>query len=134
MTHENDAERELAREDAEFVERLRELHAPEPMPPARRTAFMRQLAARLEARPRRGVWIGAVLAPVAALALAWLYVTGSIAPSTDNGQATVVAEATAAQWAYEVLNAPELSETEGFEDSPMLPDDYLAIGSEFLDS
>lgn len=134
MTHENDAERELAREDVELVERLRELHAPEPMPPARRSAFMRELAARLEARPRRRVWIGALLAPAAALALAWVYLGGSLAPSPDNGQATVVAEATGAQWAYEVLNAPELSETEDFEDSPMLPDDYLAIGREFLDS
>jgi hypothetical protein len=134
MTHENGAERELRHEDVEFVERLRVLHAPEPMPAAGRTAFMRELSARLEARPRRRVLIGAVLAPVAALALAWVVLVGSLAPSPDSGQARILAEAPGSQWAYEVLNAPELSETEDLEEPPMLPDDYLAIGREFLDS
>ena len=134
MTHEDDAERELSREDADFVQRLRQLHAPEPMPQARRAVFRRELSERLETRPRRRALIGALLAPAAALALAWLYLGGSPAASSHNGQATVVAEAADARWAYEVLYPPELGDTEDLDDSQMFPDDYLAIGSEFLDS
>jgi len=134
MTQENDEDRELKREDAQFVERLRELHAPEPMSRARRAAFTRELSGRLEARPRRRLLIGAVLAPVAALALAWVYLGGSLTPSPSNGQARVVADAADALWVYDVLNPPELSDMEYSEDFQMLPDDYLEIASEFLDS
>jgi anti-sigma factor RsiW len=134
MTHENDAERELSREDADFVDRLRQRHAPEPMPAGRRAVFLNELSERLATRPRRRALIGALLAPAAALVLAWLYLSGSPAPFLDDGPATVVAEAEDARWAYEVLYPPELNDTEDLEDSQMLPDDYLAIGSELLDS
>lgn len=135
MTHRNDGNRELSREDAEFLKRLRQLHAPEAMPSSRRAAFLRELSERLQARPRKRALMGALLVPAAALAAAWLYLGGWPAPSSDNGQATVVAKAAAdTRWAYQVLYPPELSDSQDIDDSQMLPDDYLAIGSEFLDS
>ena len=135
MTHRDEGDSGLTREEEEFVERLRSLHAPAPMPPARRAAFLREVNARLEARTRRRVWIPALVAPAVAAAVAWLYFAGWVAPPAGDFSSTVVVDAAAdARWVQQVFYPPELSESESTEEAGIFPDDYLAIGSELLGS
>ena len=134
MTRRDEGDLDIGRRDAELLERLRTHHRLEPMPSARKAAFLREVGDRLETPPRRRITIPALVVPAVALAAGWLYFTGALAPPVVDLPATTTAEAAAdVRWAYEVLYPSELSDIDHTGDSEMLPEDYLAIGSELWD-
>lgn len=133
MTHREDVDLELSREDVAFIERLRANHELAPMPPARKAAFLRGVNERRKTRPRWRAAVPALVVPAAALAAAWLYLSGAGAPPVIDSPSAPAAGAEAdLRWALEVLYPPELDNAEETEDLEMLPEDYLAIGSELL--
>ena len=130
--------------DAEFVKRLADHYAPSPLSPGQRAAWDAALAARLEKRRRALVLPGLA---TAALAAALVFGLGgwfgfetddpSVRPapgvSATAARAPVVASQESASdllddWEYLLAFQPADDEEDG-----LLPDDYAAIASIFLE-
>jgi hypothetical protein len=121
----------LDAEAKEFVNRLAGDYAPPPMTAAERVEFDEALRARLERPERRPLLIPAIGAAAAA-ALVWLAFSHSIGPTHPGGDEKSGA-AIASSWEYELFLSSDLSASADRDESEVLPDDYLAIASAFLD-
>lgn len=113
-----------------FAARLAELWQPSSLTPAGRAAFDAGLEAKLAARRRRRTALPALAALTAAAALAWVLLPA--APADRPGGPAPVGPT--ASWEYELIY--DSADTVGSGEpgsSEMLPDDYRAIASVFLD-
>ncbi|MDH4016295.1 MAG: hypothetical protein OEV20_03040 [Actinomycetota bacterium] len=129
-----------AGDDDAWLERFRDVYAPEPMSPAERRAFDARLEERIEVEARRGpLWLPIWQPVVAAAAIAALavWLVWSPAPDTSPTVPTEVATArrpaSLADWEREILAAADPAtapESAGSEE--ILPDDYRAIAGMFL--
>lgn len=132
MSERDDGRIPLSRDEARFVERVRDAYAPEPLSPARRVAFDEALRVRT-ARSSRARWIAPALATAAALcgAVAWWPRTAELGATAR--QITTLEPAAALEW-EESIFFPDAGELE-FGGSPQgaLPADYQAIASLWLD-
>jgi hypothetical protein len=127
----------LDRGDARLVARMRGAWAPEPLTPARRTAFDARLQERIESRARgRGLW-PALGAGLVAASLGWLVLTNqdpTVAPAPERVAITGVradADRTARAAAMLYTGLEEAYEGEVSDDT--LPAEYAAIAGVFLD-
>ena len=124
--------------DAEFVKRLADHYAPSPLSPSRRAAWDTALAARLEKRRRAMVLPGLA---TAALATALVFGLGGwfgfdrddpAVSATAARTLGVPAQDSASDllddWEYLLAFQPADDEEDG-----LLPDDYAAIASIFLE-
>jgi hypothetical protein len=127
MSHRDQENPVLDREEQAFVERLAASWAPPPTTPARRAAFDEGLRARLERRRRPWLVVPA-LATAAAAALIWFSVTPSLGPTVPRGDESVVAGA----WDAELFLSSDVSPSEDRDGAEGLPDDYEAIASLIL--
>jgi hypothetical protein len=137
MKSPSDDRPDLVKEDEEFVERLAASYAPPAMPPARRVAFDEALRERIARRsaPRRwaaSAWVpsAAVAAAVAALWIAF-GLSGVDGPPSDAERSTPLLSASA--WEEEVFLGETFFESEEGDESELLPEEYLAIASAFLE-
>ncbi len=130
------------RADIAFVEQLAAHYAPPPLTPSRRAAFDAALQVRIEKRQRRWSRLTPALAAGMAAAALALSLSGrfGLNPSTPAGQeeAGIAALEQPVQhdaWEDTVLalNAATNEEEGEEDDNPLLPDDYLAIESAFLE-
>ena len=135
MSSPNDERPKLAQEEADFVRRVAEGYVPPPMAASERAAFDEALLRRIRrSRPARH-WLAAAWLPAAAaaaLAAVWLF---SPSPGTDglapSGKAVTALSARA--WEEELFLEDGSFESEQPEDSDLLPEEYIAIASVFLD-
>lgn len=135
MSSPTDDRPKLAREEQDFVERVAASYAPPPMSAAERAAFDESLSERIQrSRPARR-WLAAAWLPAAAAAAVagvWLL---SARPETDglvpSGEA--VSALSARAWEEEIFFDAGLFESEQTDESELLPEEYLAIASVFLD-
>jgi hypothetical protein len=134
MTNPRDEGRPLDGVEEEFVGRLAETYAPAPMTAAERAAFDESVRARVERperRPMRIPMVGAAAATAAA-ALVWFVLTQPDGPIGSPGEEESGA-AVAASWEDELFLSSDLGALEDRDESEILPDDYLAIASVFVD-
>jgi hypothetical protein len=119
----------IAPEEARLLARIREHYAPEPLAPARRSAFDAGLRERVERSRRRTGWVPALAAGLAAAALAGLLLRGTgTAPDTKPLSAATEA------WENALLYGdPAAYEDAGTVPDASLPPQYAAIASTFLD-
>jgi type II secretory pathway component PulM len=135
MSLPNDERPELTREDEEFVKRVAASYAPPPMAPAERAAFDEALLGRIrQGHParRRLVLAGLPAAAAAALAAVWLLFlspgTERLAPSEET-----VPALSARAWEEELFLEGGSFEAEQLDESDLLPEEYIAIASVFMD-
>jgi hypothetical protein len=139
MSMERNRDLRLERDDQMLIEQIAEPYAPNPPTEASRAAFDERLWARIEEKRKPWVLLPAlVTAAVAAAFAAWLILPGQLgAPGSRQreGMRAALAEAEAvAEWERELFYVSALSPFEEKDDeSELLPDDYLAIASVFLD-
>ena len=120
----------IGADERAFAARLAELWQPRAHTPVSRAAFDAALEAKLAARRRRRAALPALAAVTAAAALAWVLLPAA-PPDRPAGAAPV---GSTASWEYELIY--DSADTVGSEESgssEMLPDDYMAIASVFLD-
>ena len=126
----------LDREEVQFIERLAAHYTPPPMSPAKRVTLDAALWTRLQRRSRRPFWVPAGATIAVAAVVAWFAMTGwlSIIPTKGNapGGGSVVTHRLV-PWEYELIFPSEPTGIATLDDSPMLPDDYMAIAQVFLD-
>ena len=134
--------------DTEFVTRLADHYAPPPLSPGQRAAWDARLAARLETRRRAALLPGLA---TAALATALVFGLGGwfgfesgdspvrpapVVSATQTRTLVVSAEDSVSDlpddWEY--LLALQPADEEEAEQPGLLPDDYAAIASIFLES
>jgi hypothetical protein len=135
MSSQSDERSKLSREDEDFVERVAASYAPPPMTAAERAAFDAALLERIgQSRPARR-WLAAAGLPAAAaaaLAAAWLFLfspgTGGLAPLEESAPAL-----SARAWEEELFLEGVFFEAEQPDESELLPEEYIAIASAFLD-
>jgi hypothetical protein len=134
MTHPRDERPPQGGAEEEFAERLAAVYAPAPMTAAERVAFDEAIRARIERPERRPVvipMIGAAAATAAA-ALVWFVLTQPDGPiGSPGGEASGVA--VAGYWEDQLFLSSDLGASEDRDESEILPDDYLAIASAFVD-
>jgi hypothetical protein len=134
MTDPRDERPQQGGAEEELVERLASVYAPAPMTAAERVAFDEAIRARIERperRPMRIPIIGAAAATAAA-ALVWFVLTESGGPiGSPGGEESGVA--VAVSWEDELFLSSDLGASEDRDESEILPDDYLAIASVFVD-
>jgi hypothetical protein len=128
MSRNDDA---LDRDDARFVERLRESYAPEPLAPARRAAFDAALRERLEGGEGRRAGglpaLGALAAAV--LAVVFLLSPGRAPDRGTPSGAPLASEA----WVREVLYEDAVGYAERLRgEGDPLPPQHAAIAGVFL--
>ena len=155
MKSDRDDEIRLSPGDARFVEKLAEAYAPERLTAEERIAFNAALEARLQERRRSARLVPALAGAVAAAAVAWLLLPGATPPPSEPRASAVVAGADApvpmqagateagaalelgafdaVDWELELLDSDTLLDDDGGAAEDLLPDDYLAIASVFLD-
>lgn len=136
MTSNPDERRDLSGEDQQFVERLASHFAPPLMTVAQRVAFDKALDTRLAMRQRQKMFVPAFATVAVAAAVVWLSVSGLFTslPAGGGKPETLVAEArTEAQWEYELLSLNAPIDSAPQDEPELLPDDYRAIASVFLD-
>jgi len=130
-----------AHDDA-WVERVREVWAPDEMTPAERHAFDVRLETRIESNARRGFAGRPLWQPIAAVAVAaialWLVWGSALTPEgTEAKLRDRIAghrPASLAAWEREILAAAEDDAEAGAStDATILPDDYRAISGLFLE-
>lgn len=134
MTHPRDERPPRGGAEEEFVDRLASVYAPAPMTAAERVAFDDAIRARIERparRPMRIPMMGAAAAAAAA-ALVWLVLTQTEGPIGSPGEEES-GTAVAASWEDELFLSSDLGASEDRDESEILPDDYLAIASAFVD-
>ena len=135
MSSPSDESPKLTREDEDFVKRVAASYAPPPMAAVERAAFDEALLGRIRrghpAR-RRLMAAGLPAAAAAALAAVWLLFlspgTERLAPSEET-----VPALSARAWEEELFLEGESLESEQPDESELLPDEYMAIASVFLD-
>ena len=134
--------------DAEFVERLASHYAPPPLSPGQRAAWHTALEARLEKRRRRRTLFVPGLATATLAAAALVFSLGgrfglgpSVSPVRPAPGVSTEAPRAAAEslesghlddWEYYLL-AFQPADSEEEEQHDLLPDDYVAIESVFLE-
>jgi hypothetical protein len=135
MSSPSDDRPKLAREDEGFVKRVAESYAPPPMTAAERAAFDETLLERIQrSHPtRRWLTLAGVPAAVgAALAAAWLFFlspeTEGLAPSEG-----MVPALSARAWEEELFLDDASLDAEQTDESELLPEEYVALASFFLD-
>ena len=160
MKSDRDDEIRLSPDDARFVEKLAETYAPERLTAEERIAFNAALEARLQERRRSARLVPALAGAVAAAAAAWLLLPGATPPPSEPRATAVVAGADASvpleagamaagateagaalelgafdavDWELELLDSDTLLDDDEGSAEDLLPDDYLAIASVFLD-
>ena len=128
---------ELVREDEDFLKRVAESYAPPPMTAAERAAFDEALLGRIRRGQPARSWLTAAWLPAAAaaaLAAVWLF---SPSPATDGlvPSEKIVPALTARAWEEELFleGGSFESEQEQPDESELLPEEYIAIASVFLD-
>ena len=116
---------QLSEQEETFVNGLAAHYTPQPWTSAQRARFDEALQARLE-RPRRRGFLVPALASAAAAALIWFSFSSDreVDPSKP-----VVASA----WENELFLSSDVSPLDDRDEGEVLPDDYLAIASLFLD-
>jgi ferric-dicitrate binding protein FerR (iron transport regulator) len=112
-----------------FAARLAELWQPRPLTGAGRAAFDAGLEGKLARRRRRRAALPALAAVTAAAAVVWVLLPAS--PADSPGHAAAVGST--AGWEYELIYDSADGPGSGESGSEMLPDDYRAIASVFLD-
>ena len=147
MSSPTDDRPKLAPEDEDFVKRVAESYAPPPMAAAERAAFDEALLERVRRSHPARRWLmaaGLPAAAAAALAAAWLLF---LSPGTDGlvPSEEMVPALSARAWEEELFledaSFQSLESVESFQsfgreqldESELLPDEYLAIASVFLD-
>ncbi len=151
MKSDRDDRVELAPGEAQFVEKLADAYAPEPLTAEERVAFTAALEARLERRRRTRRLVPALAGALAVAAVAWLAIPGPPAPTARPAAGPSLAASAgdieagleAAQWGLDLLGSDTLLEDGLLEPGLLepgldaagdpLPDEYLAIASVFLD-
>lgn len=135
MSSPSDDRPKLARKDEDFVKSVAASYAPRPLAAAERAAFDEALWGRIRrrhaARSRLALaWLPAAAA--AGLAAVWLFSAwpGSDGPA-PSGEAPPALGARA--WEEELFLDAGLVEAEGSDESELLPEEYIAIASVFLD-
>ncbi len=131
MTPPRDPGPELNSEEERFIDRLKMHYTPQPMTPARRVGFDEALGARLVRRRRRGVLVPAFATLAIALVATWLILSREL--TSDETDIVVAETPVIDEWEYDLLYAAGLTVPGERDDSPLLPDEYLAIGSFFLE-
>jgi hypothetical protein len=148
MSSPRDERPKLAREDEDFVKRVAASYAPPPMAAAERAAFDEALLGRIRGSHPARRWLTVAWLPAAAavaLAVVWLF---SLSPGTDESAPSeeIVPALSARAWEEEIFLAlsaraweEELFledgsfESEQQDESELLPEEYIAIASVFLD-
>jgi hypothetical protein len=135
MSSPSDERPKLAREDEDFVKRVAASYAPPPMAAARRAAFDEALSERLRRGQPARRWLTAAWLPAAAaatLAAVWLF---SGWPGTDGlvPLEETVPALSARAWEEELFLDGGSFEAEQPDESELLPEEYIAIASVFLD-
>jgi hypothetical protein len=125
----------LAREDEDFVKRVAASYAPPPMEPAECAAFDEALLGRLrrgQPTRRRLMAAGLPAAAAAALAAVWLLF---LSPGTERlaPSGGIVPALSARAWEEELFSEGGSFEAEQPDESELLPEEYIAIASVFLD-
>ena len=135
MSSPSDERPKLAREDEAFVKRVAASYAPPPMAAAERAAFDEALLERIRRSQPARRWLtaaGLPAAAAAAFAAAWLFFlssgTDGLAPSEE-----IVPALSARAWEEELFLEGGSFEAEQPDESELLPDEYIAIASVFLD-
>ena len=132
MSSPSDESPKLTPEDEDFVKRVAASYAPPPMAAVERAAFDEALLGRIRrGHPARRRLMAAGL-PAAALAAVWLLFlspgTERLAPSEET-----VPALSARAWEEELFLEGESLESEQPDESELLPEEYIAIASVFLD-
>ena len=134
MSLPSDERPKLAREDEGFVKRVAASYAPPPMAAAERAAFDEALLGRIRRGQPARRWLMAAWLPAAAAALAavWLF---SLSPGTDGlvPSEKIVPALSARVWEEELFLDGGSFEAEQPDESELLPEEYIAIASIFLD-
>ena len=132
MSSPSDERPKLAREDEDFVKRVAASYAPPPMAAARRAAFDEALSRRLRRGQPARRWLTAAWLPAAALAAVWLF---SLSLGTDGlvPSERIVPALSARAWEEELFLEGDSFEAEQPDESELLPEEYIAIASIFLD-
>ena len=135
MSSPSDDDPKLAREDEDFVERVAASYAPPPMAAAERAAFDEALLARTRRSHSARRWLvaaGLPTAATAALAAVWLF---SLSPGTEGlvPSEKIVPALSARAWEEELFLEGGSFESEQPDESELLPEEYIAIASVFLD-
>ena len=135
MSSASDERPKLEREDEEFVKRVAASYAPPRMSAARRAAFDEALSRRMRRGQPARRWLAAASLPAAAaatLAVVWLF---SGWPGTDGLVPTeeAVSVLSSRAWEEELFLDGGFSEAEQTDESELLPEEYIAIASAFLD-
>lgn len=131
-----DEQPQLNRDQERFIERLAAHYTPAPMTPAQHAAFDRALWRRLQRRSHTWMLVPAVATLAVAAVVAWRVMSGGLAffPHEVRNPGSVVGQAgRPTAWEYELLYAPEATETADDDNGLILPNDYLAIAQVFLD-
>jgi hypothetical protein len=135
MSSPTDGRPKLAREDEDFVKRVAESYAPPPLAAARRAAFDEALLGRIRRSHPARRWLTAAGLPAAAavgLAAVWLFSlspgTDGLVPSEESAPAL-----SARAWEEELFLEGVFFESEQPDESELLPEEYIAIASAFLD-
>lgn len=129
MTRDRNGSR-VGEQERAFAARVAELWQPRSLTPAGRAAFDAGLEAKLAAQRRRRAALPALAGAAAVAAAAW-----ALLPSGPAGPPVAsVTAGSAASWEYELIydSADPVGSGEPG-GSEMLPDDYRAIASVFLD-
>jgi hypothetical protein len=133
----NDLERQLDRDDADFVRRIEESYRPPELSPSRRVAFREGIDARIQRRPTRGLWTAAVASVAIALTLVVLRATEGPTTTSTALPPPVVATGDSGRASGDdtMLVALAMSgDVDGDdEDDASLPEDYAAIADLFLE-
>jgi hypothetical protein len=130
MTSPRDERAPLEGAKEEFVDRLAEVYAPEPMTAGERVAFEAAIRDRL-ARPRRRPVLIPAIGAAAAAALLW-WVGSQSVDSVPAPAGEKFAAVPAGSWEDELFLSSDLSASEDRDESRTLPDEYLAIANAFL--
>lgn len=144
MSSEHDDRVSLGADDAEFVSRVADTFAPGELAPARRAELDAELRARVEATSYLGGWRTTGLAAVTAgaLAIAALLAidrNGILEPDAIGGAqlaglaANPLTDSDADAWERGLLDPDWTGDSEYYDESEELPDDYVAIAGIFLD-
>ena len=131
MTPPRDPDPQLNSEEEQFIDRLKMHYTAPPMTPARRVGFDEALGTRLERRRRRGVLAPAFATLAIALMATWLILSRGL--TSDETHIVVAETLVTDEWEYDLLYTAELAVPDERDDSPLLPDEYLAIGSFFIE-
>jgi hypothetical protein len=135
MSLPSDERSKLAREDEDFVKRVAASYAPPPMAAARRAAFDEALLGRIRRSHPARRWLMAAWLPAAAavaLVAVWIF---SLSPGTDGlvPSEKIVPALSARVWEEELFLDGGSFESEQPDESELLPEEYIAIASVFLD-